>query len=1032
MDMPGPVDRPVNRIVCVHPDGRVTVFADEVYVAFSMEYIDGKLYVHHCPRFSRFTDGGDTAAGRTDLIATTNPAPWGSSSRGQNQINDHIPAGFQLAMDGYLYIAVGDKGIHGFVGRDGRRLELPLGGVVRMRPDGTRADVYATGFRTVLNPAIDARDEIFLYDNNDHLNIYKTAVGQIVDGGYYGYPWDIRPPRPEYVLPMDVRIYEAGAPTGILAYEEDGLPENYRGNLFLCDWGRGELVRIAMKGRGAGYEVISEEKLLADNVRPTGIAVAADGLSFYVGDWQFAGWRSNAQAGRLLKLTYRGRSRAEPRPDWYAPAAMGREIRASTDELVRGLSHLARAVRMVAQRRIGERGARAVPILAKLLGDPHAPRQARWHAVWTLDAIDGGVAARPAILDAVADGDATVRGQAIRQLGTRRVAKAGASLIGELRDSDAGIRFQSATALGRIGAAGAVAPLRELLGDDDRLVRHAAITAMNRIGRAEPTAWKEIVAGLLSDVPRVRDGTLLALRATYDVDLVSALAQFADGATRPGAVRAMAYRALFDLHRMPAEWDGLWWRLGPLGYVEDTRDAVAGPPKTREWAGTSAVTAALHAALDDPDELVRRVAVANATLALDTRTIDRLLRLFDDPGMGRDRPAIVAGIGAAGDRRASGFVLGLLGRATDDTAVLLAGIAAGRRQGGAAVKSALAGLVRNDIPAPPLAAAIDALAELKVSEAVPAIRGRLDHPAAEVRKAAVHGLEQIGGHDAEGALISALDHARVDVRRLAASSLGSLRAEAAVPALLEAYRRPETREEALVALARIPDARALEVYLDSLASKSIGVRDGARKALAAVREEVRPRVRDRLSAGNVSAPVARELASIYGDLPALAGLTARGPGRPDPEQYASFAQTNRGDATRGRALFDDAQGVGCLKCHRVNGAGGEGGPDLSRIATNYGRAELIDSVLFPSKRVADGFGTTTLALADGRVVSGVVVADRDERLVLVDGQGTRQEMRKSDIEATTRSAKSPMPEGLEARLTREEFADLIAYLETLR
>ena len=229
MDMPSPVDRPVNRIVCVHPDGRVTVFADHMYVAFSMEYIDGKLYVHHCPRFSVFADGGDTAAGRTDLIATTNPAPWGSSTRGANQINDHIPAGAQLAMDGYLYLAVGDKGIHGFVGRDGRRLELPLGGVVRMRPDGTGAEVYATGFRTVLNPAIDARDEIFLYDNNDHLNIYKTAVGHVVDGGYYGYPWDIRPSRPDYVLPMDVRIYESGAPTGVLAYEEDGLPAGLGG-----------------------------------------------------------------------------------------------------------------------------------------------------------------------------------------------------------------------------------------------------------------------------------------------------------------------------------------------------------------------------------------------------------------------------------------------------------------------------------------------------------------------------------------------------------------------------------------------------------------------------------------------------------------------------------------------------------------------------------------------------------------------------------------------------------------------------------
>ena len=279
-------------------------------------------------------------------------------------------------MDGYLYIAVGDKGVHGFVGRDGRRLELPLGGVIRMRPDGTECRGLRHRVPHRPQPGDQRPGRVFLYDNNDHLNIYKTAVGHIVDGGYYGYPWDTRPPRPGYVLPMDVRIYEAGAPTGILAYEEDALPEGYRGNLLLCDWGRGELVRLGFGRKGAGYRTVSEEKLLAGNFRPTGIAVAPDGLSFYVGDWQFPGWRSDAKAGRLLKLTYRGASAAAPKPAWYVPAAMGREFRASTDELVRGLSHPARSVRMVAQRRLAERGKEAVPPLVKLLGDPDAPRHA--------------------------------------------------------------------------------------------------------------------------------------------------------------------------------------------------------------------------------------------------------------------------------------------------------------------------------------------------------------------------------------------------------------------------------------------------------------------------------------------------------------------------------------------------------------------------------------------------------------------------------------------------------------------------------
>ncbi len=1031
MDMPGPVDRPVNRIVCVHPDGRVTVFAERVHVAFSMEYIDGKLYVHHCPKFSVFDDGGNTAAGRSDLIDTTNPFPWGSSSRGQNQINDHIPAGFQLAMDGYLYIAVGDKGIHGFVGRDGRRLELPIGGVVRMRPDGTGAEVYATGFRTILNPAINARDEIFLYDNNDHLNIYKTAVGHIVDGGYYGYPWDTRPPRPGYVLPMDVRVYEAGAPTGVLAYEEDALPEDYRGNLFLCDWGRSDLVRLGLKRRGAGYRTNSEEKLLAGNVRPTGIAVAPDGLSFYVGDWQFPGWRSDARAGRLLKMTYRGASAATLKPAWYVPAALGREFRASTDELVHGLSHPARSVRMVAQRRLTQRRTEAVPLLVKLLGDPAAPRHARWHAIWALDAIDGGVAARAVILGATGDRDASVRAQAVRQLGARRVAEARERLLALLEDLDAAVRLQAVAALGRGGAAGSVPALQKRLADDDGLVRYAAVTALNRIGRADPASWDGVVEGLSSNRPPVRDGTRLVLRETYEAPLVMALAHFSGRADLPSGAREAACRALFDLHRMPAEWDGLWWRLGPLGYVEDARDANARPPKTRDWAGTSTVTAALHTALVDADPLVRRAAVENASLALDRETVEQLVRLFDDPAAADARPAILTALGSARDPSASGPVLAVLRRHSENPSLLLSAIAAARTQAGAAAKEALAELAAAEIPPEPLIAALQAISELKVAGTIPIARARINHPAAAVRIAAVAALGQIGGDQAGQALISALGDPDLGIRRLALNALGALRMKAAVPALLAAYRRPETRSEAFAALSRIPDVRALEVLLEGLGAKSSGVRDECHKSLVAIRQEARPQIRERLSSGELPVPVIVELATIYAHDQELAPLFNRVRGRLKPEDYAEFTLANRGDPRRGRALFDDPQGVGCIKCHRVNGTGGEGGPDLSRVAVNYGRAELIESVLFPSKKVADGLHTTTLALADGQVFSGLVVADGDERLVLIDSQGARHDVLKSDIEQKTESEKSPMPDALQAGLTPAEFADLIAYLETL-
>ena len=107
----------------------------------------------------------------------------------------------------------------------------------------------------------------------------------------------------------------------------------------------------------------------------------------------------------------------------------------------------------------------------------------------------------------------------------------------------------------------------------------------------------------------------------------------------------MAYRTLFSLHRMPTEWDGLWWRLGPLGYVEDSHDATARPPKTRTWPGTAVIAAALQVALDDPDRQVRQLALKNATLAMDRATVDRLIRLFDNPAA-TDRATILRALGA--------------------------------------------------------------------------------------------------------------------------------------------------------------------------------------------------------------------------------------------------------------------------------------------------------------------------------------------------------------------------------------------------
>ncbi|MEM7602443.1 MAG: heme-binding protein, partial [Verrucomicrobiota bacterium] len=59
-----------------------------------------------------------------------------------NRGTDHSTNGIQLGIDGWIYIAIGDFGFADAVGRDGTKLTLLGGGIVRVRPDGTEMELY--------------------------------------------------------------------------------------------------------------------------------------------------------------------------------------------------------------------------------------------------------------------------------------------------------------------------------------------------------------------------------------------------------------------------------------------------------------------------------------------------------------------------------------------------------------------------------------------------------------------------------------------------------------------------------------------------------------------------------------------------------------------------------------------------------------------------------------------------------------------------------------------------------------------------
>ncbi len=170
---------------------------------------------------------------------------------------------------------------------------------------------------------------------------------------------------------------------------------------------------------------------------------------------------------------------------------------------------------------------------------------------------------------------------------------------------------------------------------------------------------------------------------------------------------------------------------------------------------------------------------------------------------------------------------------------------------------------------------------------------------------------------------------------------------------------------------------------------------------------------------------------------AFALIAAHGPGSPtesaaQKDDYARYARAMRGDAARGRAVFDDKNVAACIRCHRVRGAGGEVGPDLSNIGGKFAREHLIESVLEPSRQIVEGYRPTIIATEDGQVLTGLVKGETADRLTLVDAEVREQRVRKSDVVQRKFADVSIMPEGLAAKLSRPQFADLIAYLESLR
>jgi putative heme-binding domain-containing protein len=140
----------------------------------------------------------------------------------------------------------------------------------------------------------------------------------------------------------------------------------------------------------------------------------------------------------------------------------------------------------------------------------------------------------------------------------------------------------------------------------------------------------------------------------------------------------------------------------------------------------------------------------------------------------------------------------------------------------------------------------------------------------------------------------------------------------------------------------------------------------------------------------------------------------------------------RGNGERGAKVFRDAL---CSRCHRAGLSGPAVGPDLTFAARRFSRSDMLESIIAPSRSVAENYRNVMVVTESGKVHVGRLLNEgdfRSEKLKLSTDSlrpGQIIELDKKDIVEQRSHETSPMPQGLLDTFTRDEIADLLTFLE---
>jgi quinoprotein glucose dehydrogenase len=184
-------------------------------------------------------------------------------------------------------------------------------------------------------------------------------------------------------------------------------------------------------------------------------------------------------------------------------------------------------------------------------------------------------------------------------------------------------------------------------------------------------------------------------------------------------------------------------------------------------------------------------------------------------------------------------------------------------------------------------------------------------------------------------------------------------------------------------------------------------------------------------AGSVAPELELDVVEAAGSRESLKPLLGQYKGRLDAKDPSAAwkACLIGGDAEAGKKVFIERAEVSCVRCHKVQGEGGEVGPELTGLGKKNGRAYLLTSILYPNATIAVGFENVLVNLKGGQSYAGVIKSESATELVLNSAEDGLITVKKTEIIGREKGL-SGMPEGFGELLSKQDIRNLIEYLAT--